>query len=219
MPSKWERISSLSGIPFVLLVVASNSIGGGFPENSESPTKVIAFYQAHKTGQQVSASLTAAAVVVGLSFFGSLRAYLRRDTEAQDLVAIAFAGAVLFGAAGCVNAGLQWSLAAVPDQLSPGATQALNVLGKDNLATGFFGAGLATLMLFYGIAMIRTRLLPAWLGWVSVALGVTAVAGPLVFIVFTLTAPWAILVSVFLYRRYDDLPGDQRGATATTSAG
>src|SRR6476620_9893612 len=105
MSSNWGRIGSLSGIPFVLLVVASNSVGGGFPENSESPTKVIAFYQAHQTGQQVSASLTAAAVVVGLSFFGSLRAYLRRAGVADDLVAIAFAGAVLFGAAGCINAG------------------------------------------------------------------------------------------------------------------
>ncbi|MDX6199736.1 MAG: hypothetical protein QOJ79_2887 [Actinomycetota bacterium] len=204
MTNKWARLGSLSGVLFVLLVIASNVVGGGFPENTESPAKVIAFYQAHKTGQQWSASLTGAAVVVGLYFFGSLRAYLRRSASADDLVVIAFAGAVLFGAAGCVNAGLQWSLAAVPDQLTPAAAQALNVLGKDNLATGFFGAGLATLMLFYGIAMLRTRLLPTWLGWVSVALGVLAVAGPLVFLVFTATAPWAIVVSVLLYMHYDD---------------
>jgi hypothetical protein len=204
MSNKWARIGSLSGVPFVLLVLGSMSVGGGFPENSESPAKVIAFYEAHKMGQQWSASLTGAAVVVGLYFFGSLRAYLRRSPSGEDLAAIAFAGAVLFAAAGCVNAGLQWSLAAVPDQLTPAAAQALNVLGKDNLATGFYGAGLATLMLFYGIAMLRTRLLPAWLGWVSVVLGVLAVAGPLVFLVFTATALWAIVVSILLYKHYDD---------------
>lgn len=206
MSSRWARIGSLSGILFVVLVIASNAVGGGFPENSESPAKVIAFYEAHKTGQQVSASLTGAAVLVGLYFFGSLRSYLRRGAVADDLLTIAFAGAVLFGAAGCVNAGLQWSLAAVPDKLTPGAAQALNVLGKDNLATGFFAAGLATLMLFYGIAILRTRLLPAWLGWVSVVLGVVALAGPLVFLVFTVTAPWAVVVSILLYRHVDDPP-------------
>ena len=210
MSIRWSRLGSLSGILFVLLVIASNAVGGGFPENAESPTKVIAFYQAHKTGQQLSASITAAAVVVGLYFFGCLRAYLRRAAVADDILAIAFAGAVLFGAAGCVNAGLQWSLAAVPDKLTPEAAQALNVLGKDNLATGFFGAGLATLMLFYGIAMLRTRLLPAWLGWVSIVFGILSLAGPLVFLVFTMTAPWAISVSVLLYRRFDDLPSESK---------
>lgn len=204
MSGRWARIGSLSGVLFVLLVIASNVVGGGFPENTESPAKVIAFYTAHKTGQQASASLTAAAVVVALYFFGTLRAYLRRAAVADDLMAIAFAGVVLFAAAGCITAGLQWSLAAVPERLTPDAAQALNVLGKDNLATGFYMAGLATTMLFTGIAMLRTRLLPAWLGWVSIALGVLSLAGPLVFLAFTATAPWVIVVSILLYRHVDD---------------
>jgi hypothetical protein len=35
-------------------------------------------------------------------------------------------------------------------------------------------------------------------------LGVIAMAGPLVFLVFVATAPWAIVVSILLYRRYDE---------------
>ena len=204
MSNRWARIGSLSGAVFVALVIASNLIGGGIPDNSASPAKVIAFYQSHKMRQEWSAALTAAAVVVGLYFFGSLRAHLRRVVAGENLAAVAFAGAVLFGAAGCVNAGLQWSLTSVPSQLSPAAAQALNVLSKDNLAEGLFSAGLATVMLFNGIAMLRTRLMPTWLGWVSVVLGVVAVAGPLVFFVFIATAPWAIVVSILLYRHHDD---------------
>ena len=42
------------------------------------------------------------------------------------------------------------------------------------------------------------------LGWLSIALGLIALAGPLVFLVFVATAPWAIIVSVLLYRYNGD---------------
>ena len=166
---------------------------------------MIAFYSAHQTSEQWSAVLTAIAAVAGLYFFGSLRSYLCRVGDAEQFAAIGFAGAILFGVAGCIDAGVQWSLADVPSRLTPGAAQALNVLFTDNLATGLFIAGLATLMLFYGIAMLRSRLMPRWLGWVTIALGLVALAGPLAFLVFAAAAPWAIIVSILLYRRAGDV--------------
>jgi hypothetical protein len=201
---QWPRVSALSGIVFVALVVASNVSAGNIPDPSASPTKVIAFYTAHKTGQQVSAILTAAAVLVGLYFFWGLRDYLHRVDEGEQFATLGFVGAVVFGVGGCINAGLQWSLAAVPTHLTPAAAQALNVLFKDDLATGLYSAGLASLMLFYGLAMLRSKGMPAWLGWISLALGLIALAGPLVFLVFVATAPWVITVSIVLYRRDRD---------------
>jgi hypothetical protein len=206
------RAGSLSGIAFVALVLASQLSSGGLPDSSASPAKVIDFYQAHRTGEQSGAVLTAIAVVVGLYFFGSLRSYLGRDSGGVQFAAIGFAGAILFGVGGCINAGLQWSLADVPSRLTPGAAQALNVLSKDNLATGLYIAGLATLMLFYGVAMLRSRLMPRSLGWLTVVLGLIALAGPLVFLVFVATGPWAIIVSVLLYRRYDGDPAPSQSA-------
>lgn len=208
---KWARAGALSGIVFVALVVSSNVSAGAIPDPSASPTKVIAFYTAHKTGQQVSAILTAVAVVVGLYFFWGLRNYLSRVGEAEQFATLGFVGAAVFGIGGCINAGLQWSLAAAPTDLTPAAAQALNMLFKDDLATGLYSAGLATLMVFYGIAMLRSKGMPAWLGWISVALGLIALAGPLVFLVFVVTAPWAIAVSILLYRR-------DRNAVASTAA-
>jgi hypothetical protein len=195
------RAGSLSGVAFVVLVLAANVVSGSFPDTSASPMTVIDFYRAHRTDEQLGAVLTAVAVVAGLYFFGSLRSYLGRDADGNHFASIGFAGAILFAVGGCINAGLQWSLADVPSRLTPAAAQALNVLYTDNLATGLFIAGLATLMLFYGIAMVRTRLMPHWLGWLSIALGVVALAGPLAFLVFVATAPWTIIVSILLYRR------------------
>ena len=199
------RIGSLSGIAFVALVFAAQLSTGGIPNSSASPTTVIDFYQAHQSSEQLGTVLTAAAVVVGLYFFGCLRTYLSRVAGGPQFASIGFAGVILFAVGGCINAGLQWSLADVPSRLSPGAAQALNVLFSDNLATGFYIAGLASLMLFYGIAMVRTRLMPRWLGWVSIGLGVIALAGPLAFLVFVAMAPWTITVSILLFLRDRDV--------------
>lgn len=204
MSGKWSRLGSLSGVVFVALVVASNVAAGGIPDPSASPTKVIDFYKGHQTGQQVSATLTAAAVVVGLYFFWTLRSVLRRADDREQFATLGFVGAVVFGIGGCINAGLQWSLAAVPNHLTPAAAQALNVLSTDDLATGLYNAGLSALMLFYGVAMLSSKRMPAWLGWISIAFGLIALAGPLVFLVFVATAPWAITVSILLYRRDRD---------------
>ena len=206
------RVGSLSGVAFVALVFASQLSSGGLPDSSASPAKVIDFYEAHRTGEQLGAVLTGIAVVAGLYFFGSLRNHLGRVAAGRQFASIGFAGAILFAVGGCINAGLQWSLADVPSRLTPAAAQALNVLSKDNLATGLYIAGLASLMLFYGIAMLRSRLMPRWLGWLSVALGLLALAGPLVFLVFVATAPWAIIVSVLLYRRYGDASAPSQSA-------
>jgi hypothetical protein len=200
----WARIGSLSGVAFVGLVFASQLSSGGIPDSSTRPADVIAFYEAHQGGEQLGAVLTAMAVVIGLYFFSSLRNYLARVAGGAQFASLGFVGAIFFGVGGCVNAGVQWSLADAPSRLTPSAAQALNMLSKDNLATGFYIAGLAALMLFYGIAMVRTRLMPRWLGWLTIALGVIALAGPLAFLVFVATAPWAITVSILLYRRDRD---------------
>ena len=78
MPKVSARVGSLSGVAFVALVIGSQLSSGGLPDSSASPAKVIDFYQAHRTGEQFGAVLTAVAVVVGLYFFGSLRSYLTR---------------------------------------------------------------------------------------------------------------------------------------------
>jgi hypothetical protein len=49
--------------------------------------------------------------------------------------------------------------------------------------------------------MLRSGALPAWLGWVTVALGVLAAAGPLGGIAFLIAPVWAVLTGVVLLLR------------------
>jgi anti-sigma factor RsiW len=92
--------------------------------------------------------------------------------------------------------------AAAADALEPSAAQALGVVEY----AFFIGAEFtgAVLLFATGVLAIRTRVLPAWLGWASlvVALLMLIVVGPIGFIAIVVGLPlWVLVVSVLLWRR------------------
>lgn len=94
-------------------------------------------------------------------------------------------------------AGFSFALGDTADDLTPEAAQALNALNSD-----FFflvAAGLATLMISTGLVAIRSRVLPAWLGWIALVLGVVALT-PLGFFALLAFLVWTLIASVLLWR-------------------
>ncbi|MDX6415661.1 MAG: hypothetical protein QOG28_281 [Trebonia sp.] len=59
-------------------------------------------------------------------------------------------------------------------------------------------AGLGVFYLATAAAILRGRLLPAWLGWVSVVVGLVAASVFLTFIAFIATALWVVTVAIML---------------------
>jgi hypothetical protein len=196
----WHWIVPLLGVIFVALVVVSISLTASNPDSSTSGVGVIAYFRAHRAQQITAAVLTLVAIPTGLFFFGLLRTYLSRSRAVRPIAAIGFAGAILFAAGGCLAAGMQLTLSDVPDRLAPAAAQALNVLNNDLNAVLVMG-GISALQFGYGIAILRTKLLPEWLGWVSIAFGVLALAGPIGFFALPATGLWILVVSVLIYER------------------
>jgi hypothetical protein len=199
MSDAWTRRAPLAGVVFVALLVASVLIGGNTPNSDASAQKVIAFYHSHSSRTQVSAYLNALSLFFGLVFFASLRRYLRRAPGLDWVAALAFGGAILFAVSGALFAGLHFALGDTPGRLDPGAAQALNVLSNDAGIAATIG-GLSTLLLATGVVALRARLLPAWLGWVTIVMGVVALT-PIAFAAFIAMAPWSLIVSILLYRR------------------
>jgi hypothetical protein len=189
----------LSGVLFVALVLASIFVSPSMPGDKASAARIIDFYTKHQTSQRVSGLLTVIAVVVGVFFFGVLRHRLRQPEGNEQFASMAFGGAILFGAGGCLSAGIQWTLADVPNRLSAGAAQSLNLI-QNNLTFALTTAGISALTLTTAIALLRSRMLPGWIGWFSVLIGVDALLGPLGMISFIAMGPWVLVLSVALYR-------------------
>jgi len=60
--------------------------------------------------------------------------------------------------------------------------------------------GLALLGLGTGVSALRSATLPKWLGWVSVAFGVLALAGPAGGIAFLVAPAWALVIGIVIMR-------------------
>ena len=188
---------------FVVLLVTSGPRAGTQPESSATGASVIAYAKSHQNGIRVSAVLVGLSLFVGLFFYGHLRAFLRRDPDVEGLAAIAFGGAVLFATAGGVVSGVGLALAEQPDKLDPAAAQTLNLLYMDIPLVLFIGIGI--LMFASGWAIVRSRLLPVWIGWLGLVFGVVAVF-PLGFFAFLGAGVWTLIVSILLTMRAGATP-------------
>jgi hypothetical protein len=76
--------------------------------------------------------------------------------------------------------------------------------GLHHLSDAFFvGAEYALSVLFFASAILALRyaVLPRWLGWVSIVIGVVLLIGPIGWAAFIFATPiWTILVRILLWR-------------------
>jgi hypothetical protein len=204
MSDRWSRYAPLTGVVFVALLVASFALSGKTPGVHAAGAHVISFYKAHHGKEMASAILGAIGVVFFLFFAASLRARLRRREGGEALAALAFAGAVLLAVGGAAFSAFSFALADARNSLDPSAAQALNVLSQDFFVP--LAAGVCVFMTGNWLAILRTRTLPRWLGWVALPIGIAALT-PAGFVVFLILLAWSLIVSALLYLRADQAPG------------
>jgi hypothetical protein len=199
-----RRWLALCGVVAALLVpVALFFVGGSnSPSDSASATKVLSFYRDHKNANQVAAMMVAIAAVLLVLFAARLREVLRgSDIGAGVLPLAAFGGAVLASAGFSFAAVVHFALVAAADHRFVTAAQTLNVL--DSNAFGVVFVGFAIMFLAAGIATVRRPVLPRWLGWAAIVIGVLSMAGPIGFVGFLLGFIWILVVGIMLLVRKD----------------
>jgi hypothetical protein len=185
-----SRLLPLTGIAFVALILSSVFIVNT-PDSTASAGTVLAYYRTHGHVTFISALLTGLGIIFGLFFYGYLREYLRQDRATRWLASTAFGGALLFAT------GSFFALSDKPDVLTAATAQSINLIQGD-VRTGLMQAGLGVFYLATAAAILGGRLLPAWLGWVSVVVGLVAASVFLTFIAFIATALWVVTVAIML---------------------
>ena len=194
--SSWERLAPLTGVIFVVIVVAVFAIGGSTPGHHDSALKVATFYAKHHDKHVTLAFLLAFSIPFLLFFVSSLRHDLRRAGGTGQLANAAFGGGVLAAAGFGILAFVHYALAdAAGSAKTLGTTQVLNVLDNGDFIP--VASGLGVLVFAAGLSAVRHGPLPRWLGWIGVVIGV-AVFTPAGFFGFLLSGIWLAIVSILL---------------------
>lgn len=199
----WERLAALSGIVAVVLWV----VGILIQESAEQPDD-------DATGEQVLAYFTreddtilagGSVVMIGALFFivflGALRVrLLAAEGPASFLTAIAFGSGVLAAYSILMLPAPDMAGALSNEDLTGDAALAITSLGDMFFLGAEFTAAL--LLAATGFAIIRTRTLPVWLGWVSLVFALWMLIPPIGWAGLLLGLPlWTLATSVLIWMR------------------
>jgi hypothetical protein len=197
-------------VAFVVLLVVSFLITST-PNTNKSPAYILAWYNksSHKASLAVSTILVDVAVVFGLFWFGYLRDRFGRTDVGARFAPIFLAGATIFGAGGLIFSGANIALLDQPKHMTPDTAQTLNFLQSDIGGAAVF-VGVSILMLAAWIIIWKTRVLPAWVGWLALVIGVVALAGPIGFFAFMASAIWFLIVAYLMWRFEASLPESEK---------
>jgi hypothetical protein len=169
-----EWLVPLTGVGFIVVGIVSFIVGGE-PKSADDPAReIVAFSVDNKDSVEVGAFIGVAATVL-LVFFG---AYLRRllraaGGEGEMLSLVSFVGVAIVAVGFAIDTTILIALSEAADDIDPVAVQSLQALWDNDFVPLMLGV-----LLFLwatGVSVIRTGVLPKWLGWVMIVLGVLGV--------------------------------------------
>lgn len=186
----------LYGILFGVAAIATNQ-GPGI---NASASSVAQYYNSHHANSEAGIFLVLASCVALAFFAGVLRSTVFPSiTKDHGLMSVSAVGTAVWISGMLLAAALQTTLLDASHYGHAAVIQSVNYLTADD----FFPIviGLSIFAIATGIGMLRSGALPAWLGWVTVALGVLAAAGPLGGIAFLIAPVWAVVTGIVLLLR------------------
>lgn len=175
-----ERLAPLTGAAVLLFGLAGLIVLEGPADRPEVNVEAGAFLTYF--GKRGSVTLGSFLVVLSVGFFlwflGSLRAVLR-EGEGGDgrLSAIAYGGGIATAVLWLVLPSVSVLGAMDAEHLDPQAAKTIFILGDAFIYPAAMTA--AVLAGAAGLVIRRTRVLPGWLGWLSLALAIWLLIPPL----------------------------------------
>ncbi len=202
-----KGIAPLTGVLAVILwVIGIAVLDSGDTPDDDAPGQVLAQYFAENDGSILAGSfIFMVGTGVFVWFVGVIRQRIDLAEGGVGRLAPIFFGAGILTAALAMSfvapsAAASFAAGELNRDLSPGAAEALSILGD-----GFFIAAEVAVAVFFiaaGVAALRTRAFPAWLGWFSILLGIAALIPWIGWAAFIWGLPlWVLIVSIWAFTR------------------
>jgi len=200
--SRWERLAPLSGVGFVLFMLAG-MFTFNFYEYLPDPATIQAHLADNSTTVQIAAAFGMVAAFLIAWFAGSARSAIRGAEGGNGrLSAVAFGGGMVAAAmlaSGFAAMGASAAQAGSASGISGDlAAFSYNLYGT--LYSAGAGVGFALLIGAFSVVAVRARMFGAWFGWVG---GIITVASlnPEAWIALPAIWIWVIAMSIWMYRR------------------
>jgi hypothetical protein len=215
------RLIGAAGAGFFALALIGRLAYPSEPEFVGEAGGIVAFYEGNEDALLTSNSLYLVGVALLLAFVGALCSELRRSAPAAAVVALAggVAGAslMLAGGAADVVAALR-----VTEREAIDPAVATVLWDLNNVLFGLAAPmAFAALVLAVATAALRAGVLPRWLGWVSLPLGLALAVPPINYVAMIVFLFWvpAIAVGWVLQPRGASAGARSRPAGAVGAAG
>jgi hypothetical protein len=198
-----SQLLPLSGAASVVLIVVSFLIAGEPPDVDDAPGELLDYYT--DDSLQWGAALLALGSLFFLVFSATLASVLRAAVRdiGSTAAKVSFAGGIVFTVGLTIFSGLAFTAGEVADDVEIGTLQTLNALEMNMFFT--VAVGTAAFLLGSGIGVLKTGVLPRWMGWVAIVLGVLAIT-PVGFAAFIGLGIWTLVASVMLAMRAEAEP-------------
>ncbi|NIK57601.1 hypothetical protein [Kribbella shirazensis] len=220
------RWGGFAGLAFVVLALLGRFLPGTPPTVGDSDSTITTWITDNRTMLLLSSLMWAAAAGLIIWFAAAFAEAMRERAERSDVHLALLAGSVLVGGAIFVNAGLTAATAFGVDGRDEAIT--LSMFDLTAVMTTMIGFAAALPLAAAGMGVLRTHVMPNWLGYLALlaavvsflgAFGVFATSGTFVAggllmttIPLLLSAVWIICAGGYMVREH--LPELTTGDTA-----
>jgi len=169
------RWGGFAGLAFVVLAMLGRFLPGSAPTVDDSDGTISSWLTDHRTTILFSSLMWAAAAGLVIWFSAAFAEAMRERAERSDVHLALLAGSVLVGGAIFVNAGLTAATAFGIDGQDAAITRSMYDLSA--VMTTMIGFAAALPLAAAGIGVLRTHVMPNWLGYLGLLAAVVSFAG------------------------------------------
>jgi hypothetical protein len=188
----------ISGLGFAVLLIVSFIVTGEPKSADNSAQEVAQWYSDNKDAAEIGAFISAVAAAF-LIFFG---AYLRKVLEPGAglmLSILPLIGITIVAIGAAIDSTLIFVSAEAVDDISAPQIQTIQAIWDNDFVP--FLLGVIVFNWSVGFAVLRSGVLPKWLGWWGIVFGVISLAGPIGFFGAPGAGLWVIIASIMLSTR------------------
>ena len=198
--SRWAPLTGVLA-PVLWFVGVTVSESGDVPTEESTAEDILTFFQEDTTSILLGSILFMLGTVVFLLFLSVLRGRWRGAGASEDAAGLGFVagvvGAAFMAAIWAPQLGLAVAIEDMGVQVEPATAETAWHIG-----TGFFVIGellLAVFLFATAFLIQRTPVLPKWLGWIAIVIGVVALVPPIGWAAIIFGLPvWLLVTSVVM---------------------